>query len=141
MNLFLDTSVVLAACGRATGASRAIFDAAGVQGWTLQTSTYVLNEVSGNLPEFPPPAQQAWPLLCAQLHGVPDILSFEWAAFLVPAKDRPILFTAAAWSDVLLTLDRRDFGELLGGQFYGLPIMKPGDFLKRERTAGRLIWK
>jgi hypothetical protein len=68
-------------------------------------------------------------------------LSFEWAAFLVPAKDRPILFTAAAWSDVLLTLDRRDFGELLGGQFYGLPIMKPGDFLKRERTAGRLIWK
>jgi len=74
-------------------------------------------------------------------HVVPDILSFEWAAVLVPAKDRPILFTATAWSDVLLTLDRRDFGDLLGGLFYGLPIMKPGDFLQRERTAGRLIWK
>jgi hypothetical protein len=48
------------------------------------------------------------------------------------------LFTAAAWADVLLTLDRHDFGDLLGGAFYGLAILKPGDFLKRERGAGRL---
>jgi len=25
-----------------------------------------------------------------------------------PARDRPILFTASAWAEVLLTLDRRD---------------------------------
>jgi hypothetical protein len=29
---------------------------------------------------------------------------------------------------VLLTLDWRDFGELLGEVFCGLGIMKPGDF-------------
>ena len=71
------------------------------------------------------------------MHLVRDIVSFDWVAVFAPAKDRPILFTAAAWSDVLLTLDRRDFGELLGSQFYGLPILKPGDFLRAEREAGR----
>ena len=54
VNLFLDSSVVLAACGSATGASRAIFDATGVQAWTLETSRYVLNEVAVNLPTLPP---------------------------------------------------------------------------------------
>jgi predicted nucleic acid-binding protein len=138
VNLFLDTSVVLAACGGATGASRAIFDAAELQAWMLETSRYVLNEVAVNLPKLPPSASQDWPQLRSRLQLVPDIVSFEWATVFAPAKDRPILFTAAAWSHVLLTLDRQDFGELLGGTFYGLAIMKPGDFLQRERAAGRL---
>jgi len=138
VKLFLDSSVVLAACGRRTGASRAVFDAAELQGWTLQTSEYVLNEVAVNLPALPTVASQDWPSLRAKLVLVPDVLSFEWTTILVPAKDRPILFTAAAWSEALLTLDRRDFGELLGSTFYGLPILKPGDFLERERAAGKL---
>ena len=41
-------------------------------------------------------------------------------------KDRPILFSALATADVLLTLDRADFGRLLGTRFYGLAIMTPG---------------
>jgi hypothetical protein len=43
-----------------------------------------------------------------------------------PASARPILFSALATADVLLTLDRADFGRLLGAQFYGLAIMTPG---------------
>jgi hypothetical protein len=39
---------------------------------------------------------------------------------------------------VLLTLDRSDFGALLGGTFYGLDILTPGMFRERERGAGRL---
>jgi hypothetical protein len=66
------------------------------------------------------------------------VVTFEWATVFAACKDRPILFTAAAWADVLLTLDRHDFADLLGGTFYGLEILKPGDFLKREREAGRL---
>lgn len=50
-----------------------------------------------------------------------------------PAKDRPVLFTALAFADVLLTLDKRDFGPLMGVGFYNLEIMKPGDFLKRNQ--------
>ena len=45
----------------------------------------------------------------------------------------------AATPDVLLTLDRADFEGVMGAGFYGLPVMKPGDFLRRERAAGRLI--
>ncbi len=55
-----------------------------------------------------------------------------------PAKDRPILFSALAWADVLLTLDRGDFGPLMDKAFYGLSITRPGTFLAREDAAGRL---
>jgi predicted nucleic acid-binding protein len=137
VRLFLDTSVVLAACGSATGASRAVFDAADHQGWELQTSAYVLREVEGNLPALSPDTRHNWIGLRPKLRSVADIVSFDWVTVFAPAKDRPILFTAAAWSDVLLTLDRRDFAELLGNRFYGLSILKPGDFLRAERDASR----
>jgi hypothetical protein len=42
-------------------------------------------------------------------------------------------------SDILLTLDRGDFETLFGGSFYGLLILKPGDFLERERQQGELL--
>ena len=41
-------------------------------------------------------------------------------------------------SSVLLTLDRTDFAAVMAAGFYGLPVMKPGDFLSRERAVGRL---
>jgi hypothetical protein len=55
-----------------------------------------------------------------------------------PAKDRPILFAAAAWARVLLTLDRGDFGAVMESGFYDLEIATSGDFLQRERAGGRL---
>lgn len=134
----LDTSVILAACGSPAGASRAVFDSAADHGWNLLTSDYVLSEVATNLPALPNDTPVHWAQLRAKLAKVPDVLTFEWTSVFVPAKDRPILFTAAASADVLLTLDQRDFGDLLGSAFYGLAIMKPGDFLKRERSAGRM---
>lgn len=139
MNLFLDSSVVLAACGSAAGASRYLFDRAESLGWNLQTSSYVLDEVDVNLQALPSSAFVEWVRLRPSLHVIPDVLSYKWAAVFAPAKDRPILFSAAAWSDVLLTLDRRDFADLLGDSFYGLPILRPGEFLQRERAASRLI--
>jgi len=36
--------------------------------------------------------------------------------------------------DHLLTLDRRDFGGLIGGTFYNLPVMTPGMFVEWYRT-------
>jgi hypothetical protein len=67
-----------------------------------------------------------------------DVLTLDRPAIFTPAKDRPILFSALAWADVLLTLDSKDFGELLGGDFYGLPVLRPGAFLERERAMSRL---
>lgn len=67
-----------------------------------------------------------------------NVLSLDRPAVFAAGKDRPILFSALAWADVLLTLDSRDFGDLLGNSFYGLSVLRPGAFLERERAAGRL---
>lgn len=75
---------------------------------------------------------------CARRSAVSDELTFVWPVVFPAVKDKPVLFTAAAAADVLLTLDRVDFGGVMTTDFYGLPVMKPGDFLRRERTAGRL---
>ena len=105
----------------------------------LHSSAYVLSEVTANVPRLASSAGSLWLELRNRLQLVPDVLSHDWVTILMPAKDRPILFTAFAWSDVLLTLDRRDFAELLGESFYGLPILRPGDFLKRERTRRKTV--
>ena len=138
MRIFLDTSVVLAACGRSTGGSRAVFDFAPANGWRLLTSRYVLNEVVKNLPKLPPAALINWPTLSQQLTVTRDVWTMDRPAVMAPAKDRPILFTAAAWSKVLLTLDTGDFGGLMETGFYHLAVMKPAAFLEHERAAGRL---
>lgn len=138
MNLFLDSSVLLAACGSARGASSAIFDLAPKNNWRLLASPYVILEVSKNLKHLPPFAGERWISLAPRLGRVDDILVLDRAAIFNVAKDRPILFSALASANVLLTLDRADFNELLGNSFYGLEIMKPGAFLERERALGKL---
>ena len=138
MNLFLDASVVLAACGRPTGASRAVFDMATRNGWTLLTSQYVILEITRNIPRLPVHAVADWAQLRSMLVLVRDVWTMDRPAVFGPAKDRPVLFTAAAWAEVLLTLDRGDFGTVMGTGFYGLGVLAPGDFLERERAAGRL---
>jgi hypothetical protein len=140
VNLFLDSSVILAACGRPSGASRHVFDRAGELGWRLLTSTYVVTEVERNLQlRMPATALSEWQQLAPRLERVADIVTFQWPALFDAAKDRPILFTAVAFSDVLLTLDRADFGAFMITGFYGLQVLTPGEFLRRERLGGRLI--
>ena len=138
MRLFLDTSVLLAASGSANGASREVFRLAAKNTWTLVVSPYVLREVQTNLSKFPPQATQDWNQLHGELRAMPDVFTVDRLAVFAPVKDRPVLFSALAWADVLLTLDRGDFATLLGNEFYGLQILTPGRFLLRERASGRL---
>jgi len=138
MRLFLDASVLLAACGSAKGASREIFRLASAHGWRLIAPPYLVEEVLHNLPLLPANATSAWGHLRVALMVRDDVLTLDRAAIFPASKDRPVLFGGLAWSDVLLTLDKADFGGLLGGEFYGLPILTPGAFLSRERAAGRL---
>ena len=91
-----------------------------------------------NLTFLAPAALSSWLALSNKLNLVDDSLVMDWPVVFSPAKDRPILFTALAYADVLLTLDRADFGPLMGIGFYGLQIMKPGEFLRRERGVGRI---
>jgi predicted nucleic acid-binding protein len=138
VTLFLDTSVLLAASGSSKGASREIFRLAPTQQWTLITIPYVLEEVTRNLKDLPRDASADWVRLRRQLAIEDNVLSLDRPTTFGSAKDRPILFSALAWADVLLTLDSKDFGELLGGDFYGLPVLRPGAFLERERAKNRL---
>ena len=140
MRLFLDACVVLSACGRTGGGSHAIFDLAGAQGWRLFVSDYVLREVEKNVRHrLSAAAQDEWRKLRSSLSVMSDVLTFDWPVVFPATKDRPVLFTAFAVADVLLTLDRADFESVMATGFYGMPVMKPGDFLRRERAGGRLL--
>ncbi len=138
MRLFLDSSVMIAGAASAEGASRAIFRLAEAHVWRLVTTPYAIAETVRNLVEFPPQATAMWLQLRSQLFVVDDVLTIDKPAVFPVEKDRPILFSALASADVLLTLDRVDFRRLLGDRFYGLDIMTPGMWLLREREAGRL---
>ena len=138
MRLFRDTSVLLAAAGSANGSSRALISYAATRGWVLICSPYALNEVLRNLPKLPASATTEWLRLCPQVTVVDDVVSLNRPVVFAASKDRPILFTALAWADVLITLDKTDFADVLGGTFYGLRVVLPYDFLQYERVAGRL---
>lgn len=138
MRLFLDTSVLLAGCASPTGASREVMRLASANGWLLVTTPYVIGEVERNLPDFTQDASNKWQRVRPRLLLMADVLSVDRAAVFPVSKDRPVLFSALAWADVLLTLDRRDFSALLGKSFYGLGICKPGDFLQDQRASGKL---
>lgn len=138
MNLFLDTSVLLAASGSEKGASRALFTYAELADWKLITSPYAIEETLRNLPKLPVAASRTWLRLRPRVVITDDVVTVNRPTLFAASKDRPILFSALASAEVLLTLDRKDFADLLGSTFYGLLVMTPADFLTRERHAGRL---
>jgi predicted nucleic acid-binding protein len=141
LRLFLDSSVLLAACGSERGASRFIFNAAADAGWGLLANPYAIDEVANNVPDLGAAATALWPQLRARLSIVPDVVTVDRPVVFSAAKDRPILLSALAWADVLLTLDRADFVSLLGQQFYELQVLTPGGFLGQERAAGRVKFR
>ena len=138
MNIFLDSSVAVAASLSSTGASREVFNLAPRQGWRLLVSPWVLREVRDNLADKPAAATRAWVSLRSMTAVEGDELVFDWPIVFEASKDKPVLFAALACADVLLTLDRRDFCELIGQTVYGLRVLTPGMFLRIERQSGDL---
>jgi len=105
MRVFLDTSVLLAACGSGRGVASEVFRCAEANSWILLTTPYVIEEVLVNLPNLPAEATADWARLRPNLTMVDNGLTIDRAAVFEPAKDRPIVFSASAWAEVLLTLD------------------------------------
>jgi hypothetical protein len=129
---------MIAGAASVEGASRSVFRLAGTHGWRLMTTPYAVEETVRNLAAFAPSVTASWLSLRSQLVVVDDVVTIDKPTVFPVEKDRPILFSALASADVLLTLDRADFSCLLGDRFYGLAIMTPGMLLLREREAGRL---
>jgi predicted nucleic acid-binding protein len=138
LNLFLDSSVVLSASLSPKGASRLLFELSSRQNWHLLVSPWVLREVRDNLRHQTAKATENWDALRQRVTVEGDELIFNWPLAFDVAKDKPVLVTALACADVLLTLDRHDFRTLLGQSVYGLQVLTPGQFLSKEREAGRL---
>jgi len=140
VKIFLDTSVLLAAAGSSSGASRAIFDFGVDQHWELVTSLYCVEEVNRNLGKLPAVATGEWlARLLPRLMIVRETLVRDRPLLFIKTKDKPILLTALAEQcDVLLTLDRQDFSNFLDTQVYHLWVRTPAAFLAHERDQGLL---
>ncbi len=132
MRVFLDSSVILSACGSSKSLSRLIAKLARQHGWDLVSSHYCRAETSRNVVKFGTAASDCWEKLRGELSWVNDALTTKRPLLLVASKDKPILITALAEkSEVLLTLDTGDFGLLIGTEVYGLLVTTPHDFLVR----------
>jgi hypothetical protein len=140
MNLFLDTSVLLSACGSAKGASRFVCVRGKGFGWELLTSGYCRNETLRNVPKLGNDAVAAWnDDVEPGLRLVTDVVSLDKVLVFEKAKDRPVLVSAlAAHCEVLLTLDHTDFHDALGSMIYGMKIRTPAEFLLEQRASGAI---
>lgn len=138
MQLFLDTSVLLSACGSNKGASRFIVESAAGYNWKLLSAHYCRDEALRNLHKLGTHAEDYFKkTLEKSVDWRLNALTSDDIILFDKAKDRPVLISAlASRPDALLTLDRADFHEKLGTQFYGIAIRTPGEWLMEQREAG-----
>ena len=131
----MDSSVLLAASGSSTGASRLLFDIASRHGWELLTAEYCLREAEFNLPKLGKKAELSWTqIIRPAVIPLSTRLTLDRPLIFRATKDRPVVISALSQkADYLLTLDRDDFHGLLGRSVYGLPIRTPGEFLREIR--------
>lgn len=133
MRVFLDSSVILSACGSEKSLSRLVALLAKERGWELVSSAYCRVETSRNVGKFGAEAIAHWTALRTSLTWVPDALTSKRPLLLTASKDKPVLISALAdGSNALLTLDIGDFEMLLGTEVYGMLVTTPRDFLVRE---------
>ncbi len=132
MRVFLDSSVILSACGSERSLSRLITILAAERGWNLVSAANCRAETIKNLAKFPPQAAAHWRDLQGRIEWVPNALTTKRPLLLTASKDKPVLISAlAAKCETLLTLDTGDFGILLGTEVYGTCVATPRDFLVR----------
>lgn len=133
MRLFLDSSVLLSAAGSKKSLSRLLVTVAANHAWELITSAYCGVETARNLTKFESGALEYWKQLESRLIFVPNALTSKRPLLLAASKDKPALISAlAAECEVLLTLDRNDFGIVLNTEVYGMLVTTPRDFLLRQ---------
>lgn len=140
MKLFLDTSVLLSACASSNGASRFILEESSARGWSLISAYYCREETKRNLHKLGDDAEAYFnQVLDRGIDWRPDVLTSDDIVIYDKAKDRPVLISGLSVKPTaILTLDRADFHERLGTQFYGIDIRTPGEWLMEQRDAGLL---
>jgi len=121
---------MLSACGSGKSLSRLITEIAPERAWYLVSASYCRAETSRNIGKLGADASLKWADLQTKIEWVSNALTSKKPLLLTASKDKPVLISAlAAKSDVLLTLDKGDFGLLLGTTVYGMRVSTPRDFL------------
>ena len=121
---------MLSACGSGKSLSRLITEIAPDRAWRLISASYCRAETSRNISKLGADANLKWAELQTKIEWVSNALTSKKPLLLTASKDKPVLISAlAAKSDVLLTLDKGDFGLLLGTTVYGMRVSTPRDFL------------
>jgi predicted nucleic acid-binding protein len=140
VKLFLDTSVLLSACASKKGASHFVTRQADMHGWSLISAYYCREETKRNLGKLGSHAIEYFNMqLDQRIDWIPNVLTSDDIVIYNKAKDRPVLISAlSSKPSVLLTLDRADFHDRLGTQFYGIDIRTPGEWLMEQRATGKL---
>ena len=130
MRVFLDSSVILSACGSERSLSRLTTVLAAERSWNLVSAAYCRAKTAKNLTKFALQATAHWQDLQPLIEWVPNALTTKRPLLLTASKDKPVLISAlAAKCDTLLTLDTGDFGIVLGTEVYGMRVSTPRDFL------------
>ena len=130
MRVFLDSSLLLSACGSEKSLSRLITELSAEQGWQMVSAVYCRAETAKNIRKLGSAASERWPEFQTKVVWVPNALTTKKPLLLSASKDKPVLISAlAARCDVLLTLDKTDFGLLLETSVYGMRVTTPRDFL------------
>ena len=134
LRVFFDTSALIAAAGSETGASFYLIQNSKRLKIIPISSYYCLSELDRNIDKLSG-ARSRWEhQLQARIDFVVDISAHQLKLSSLRAKDVPVLAAAVAeHCNFLLTLDRKDFGHLLGSKIQSVEILTPGDFLKNIR--------
>ncbi len=131
--IFLDANALFTAAISPDGASRAIFDHARGHDYRVVSSAFPVDEARRNLRAKFPDKQADLEKLLGSAALVPEAPGalVAWAAERLPAKDAPILAAAnAGKATVLVTGDRRHFGDLYRKRTRGVLVLPPREALE-----------
>ncbi len=93
-------------------------------------------KTSKNIGKLAADAILKWPEMQTWVEWVPNSLTSHKPLLLTASKDKPVLISALATNgDVLMTLDRGDFGLRLRTTVYDMQVSKPRDFLMAAGLA------
>lgn len=144
MKIFLDSNILIAACGSQTGGSAYLFYVAEQNpSWHLLTSLLALQEAKRNVQKKLSKSNHILTKLI--LHhsltvvNTPPLTLIKLAQTVITEKDAPILAAALmSQSDYFCTLDQKHFHTKKVKQWskrYNLGIVTPGDLLVAWRDS------
>jgi SRSO17 transposase/predicted nucleic acid-binding protein len=130
--VFVDSTVLMAACISASGASRVIVEHGQAGPFSLLASPLVLEETSRNLQKKKPAALTQLSRFHLTSSANPALATIERASRIVALKDAPIIAAAVeGGAEYLVTLDQVHLlsARQAVARDFGLAVLTPGELL------------